>query len=57
MRRLLNWAREVEWFAVFALVLLVAAVALGIASIWLPAVTGTAIVLAFGALTLAFFTK
>lgn len=57
MRRLLSWAREVDWLAVLAIVLLVAAVSVAIVAIYLPAYAALAFVLGFGSLTLAFLTK
>lgn len=57
MRRLLNWAREFDWFAALACVALVGAVVLGAVSVWVPALAAIAVVLAFGSLTLAFLAK
>lgn len=52
MRGFWNTIREVEWFAVIALLLLVAAVAL---AVWAPTLWALAIVLAISAVVAAVF--
>jgi hypothetical protein len=55
MRNFWNWAREVNWLAVLAVVLLLAAITVGVwgAVVALNALLGLGIVLAIGSVGLA----
>lgn len=57
MRNLWNWAREVEWLAVLAVVLLVLAIAVGSLAVLAVAWTPLALVLGLAGVGLAFLSR